>query len=519
MKKLISLFLVAVLALSLAAIPNVLAEDYEFTIVVQRHALDKSDGYATKPGALLAEKNTGIKIYYDELEASTVNDKVGIYLATGALPDAFINTVSQNQLTRNLPLFVALDEYLTEENCPHVMDIFEQYPNVKENLTQTDGHIYSLPTSMYVSPEDDGNSIQFINKAWLDKLNLEMPKTTEEFYNVCKAVKEGDPNGNGQADEIPVLFTQNNWAAHFMFFMHPWGITELVNGGDGYLAIKDNQVVFTPTLPEFRAGLEYWHRFAVEGLLDVEGFTMTNQQFYARLKEYVGLTYRGWTPASNFDSEKAKEFVALEPLQASDYPEIKPVQPGYDGYYRANSYGFAITAACKDPAKLVQWYDAQNADTRTKMTWRLGEEGILWELQDGVVYELWPESVTVDFTRENMKYTYGSYGNAPAFTLPTEVAQYHDDAPADATVRRKLVEVVKPYIQNVMFPQRPVDSAKLEERNMIYTDLKAYLDSFVADCVVHGIDDAKWEKHLKDCQGYRAEEWTQWYQDYLDGKF
>ena len=66
MKKLISLFLVAVLALSLAAIPNVLAEDYEFTIVVQRHALDKSDGYATKPGALLAEKNTGIKIYYDE---------------------------------------------------------------------------------------------------------------------------------------------------------------------------------------------------------------------------------------------------------------------------------------------------------------------------------------------------------------------------------------------------------------------------------------------------------------------
>ena len=37
--------------------------------------------------------------------------------------------------------------------------------------------------------------------------------------------------------------------------------------------------------------------------------------------------------------------------------------------------------------------------------------------------------------------------------------------------------------------------------------------------VVNGIDDAKWEKHLKDCQGYRAEEWTQWYQDFLDGKF
>ena len=27
------------------------------------------------------------------------------------------------------------------------------------------------------------------------------------------------------------------------------------------------------------------------------------------------------------------------------------------------------------------------------------------------------------------------------------------------------------------------------------------------------------EKHLKDCQTYHADEWTQWYQDFLDGKF
>ena len=51
------------------------------------------------------------------------------------------------------------------------------------------------------------------------------------------------------------------------------------------------------------------------------------------------------------------------------------------------------------------------------------------------------------------------------------------------------------------------------------SDLKAYLDSFVADCVVNGLDDAKWEKHLKDVEGYRASEWVQWYQDYIDKKF
>ena len=519
MKKLVSLFLAAVLALSLAAIPNVLAEDYDFQIAVKRHAMDKSDGYGTKPGAILAEQNTGLKIDYYEMDASVATDRVNIMLNSGTLPDAFINTISQEQLTRNLPLFTPLDEYLTEENCPHLMDVFEQYPEVKASITQTDGRIYSLPTWKYVSNENDGGAIQFINKAWLDKLSLEMPTTTEEFYNVCKAVKDGDPNGNGLKDEIPVLFTQNNWAAHFMFLMSPWGITEWVNGGDGYLKIDEGKVLFTPTLPEFRAALEYWHRFAEEDLLDVEGFTMLNQQFYARLKSYVGLTYSGWTPANNFDTETAREYVALPPLTASDYPEITPVQNGHWNTYRGNSYGFVITAACKDPAKLVQWYDAQNADTKTKMTWRAGEEGLLWEIQDGVLYELYPESVTVDFTRSNMIYTYGCSENAPTFLLPTEVSQYHDDAPADATMRLKMVEVVKPYLQKEIFPSRPVESAKLEEHNMIYTDLKAYLDSFVADCVVYGIDDAKWEKHLKDCQGYHADEWTQWYQDFLDGKF
>ena len=519
MKKLVSLFLAAVLALSLAAIPNVLAEDYDFQIVVKRHAMDKSDSYGAKPGAILAEQNTGLKIDYYEMDASVATDRVNIMLNSGTLPDAFINTISQEQITRNLPLFTPLDEYLTEENCPHLMDVFEQYPEVKASITQTDGHIYSLPTWKYVSNENDGGAIQFINKAWLDKLNLEMPTTTEEFYNVCKAIKNGDPNGNGLKDEIPVLFTQNNWAAHFMFLMSPWGITEWVNGGDGYLKIDAGNVIFTPTLPEFRAALEYWHRFAEEDLLDVEGFTMTNQQFYARLKSYVGLTYSGWTPANNFDTETAQEYVALPPLTASDYPEITPVQNGHWNTYRGNSYGFVITAACKDPAKLVQWYDAQNADTKTKMTWRAGEEGLLWEIQDGVLYELYPESVTVDFTRSNMIYTYGCSENAPTFLLPTEVSQYHEDAPADATMRLKMVEVVKPYLQKEIFPSRPVESAKLEERNMIYTDLKAYLDSFVADCVVYGIDDAKWEKHLKDCQGYHADEWTQWYQDFLDGKF
>ena len=130
----------------------------------------------------------------------------------------------------------------------------------------------------------------------------------------------------------------------------------------------------------------------------------------------------------------------------------------------------------------------------------------------------WPEQ-TEDFTRENMKYTYGAMNHIPCLILPEELEENGDDAPVEATVRLGFVNAVKDHFPAERIPIHNVPAEKIQERNMLYTDLKAYLDSFVADCVVNGLDDAKWEKHLKDVEGYRASEWVQWYQDYIDKKF
>ncbi len=40
----------------------------------------------------------------------------------------------------------------------------------------------------------------YIRKDWLDKLGLKEPTTMEEFYNVAKAFRENDPDGNGKQD-------------------------------------------------------------------------------------------------------------------------------------------------------------------------------------------------------------------------------------------------------------------------------------------------------------------------------
>lgn len=518
MKRFLSCLVALVLMLGMLSMPAQAESKPTFTIAVPRHALDKSDGWATKAGPLHAEEVTGVHIEYYEIDDGMVSERTNIMLASGDLPDAFLNILGEGQVTKNAASLVPLNDLLGD-NAPNIVAMFEKYPDLREMVTMVDGNIYTLPGGDYSNPDNQGEGIQFINKAWLDKLGLEMPTTTDEYYEVLKAVKNGDPNGNGVADEIPVMFCQNNWAAHFINFLGPWGIVEWVGGGDGYLKVVDDTAIFTPTLPEFRAGLEFYAKLAKEGLLDVEGFTQTNQQFYARLKEYISLTYRGWTPASNYDAAIAAEFVALPPLQASDYPDIAPLTPGQIDKFGGIRFSFAITQACKDPATLLRWYDAQSADAATKMLWKYGEEGILWEQDDnGTVWALYPEQ-TEDFTRENMKYTYGNVNRIPCLVLPDELEQNDPEKYPEAIVRLGLVNAVKDYFPAQRVPIRSVAEEKINERTLIYTDLKAYLDGFVADCVVNGIDDAKWEAHLATVETYGAKAWTQWYQDFLDGAF
>ena len=48
----------------------------------------------------------------------------------------------------------------------------------------------------------------FIRQDWLDKLNLPVPSTFEEYDNTLKAFRDQDPNGNGIKDEIPYFDRQ-----------------------------------------------------------------------------------------------------------------------------------------------------------------------------------------------------------------------------------------------------------------------------------------------------------------------
>src|SRR5699024_10973892 len=102
-------------------------------------------------------------------------------------------------------LIIPLED-LIEEYAPNIQKMFEERPDVKKSITTLDGHIYALPrvvkeggtSSWYMSPF-------WYNGRWLDELGVdELPETTEELYDLLVRFRDEDPNGNGEADEIPL---------------------------------------------------------------------------------------------------------------------------------------------------------------------------------------------------------------------------------------------------------------------------------------------------------------------------
>ncbi|NLG37615.1 MAG: hypothetical protein GX549_06325, partial [Clostridiales bacterium] len=280
----------------------------------------------------------------------------------------------------------------------------------------------------------------------------------------------------------------------------------------------NGKFISTALTDEFYAFLKYYHAMFEEGLVDPEGFSQTNEQFYAKLKSYAVGSYFGWTPQSNFDAQTATEYDVLPPLTGPDGQ--RPVTPGQLNRPIGARTGFAITVDCESPATMLRWFDYCNRDTRTKYTWRLGEEGILWELDDeGKVWNIFPENVTADMTRENMKYTYGMYGYAPCLTTVEEVEYNDPEKYPESVVRYNFVLAVMDYFQTEFLPIRYVSEEKTNEKALLETELNAYLDNFVAQSVMNGIDDAGWQAHLAQMEALGVEQWVKWYQDFIDGNF
>ncbi len=516
MKKrtLISLLLVLTMVFALAA--PALAEQeapIKLRIAAPRRSEDQTASFNDKEIVQKWLKAANVEVEWIEVPTTAVAERKGVLLASD-LPDAFVGIVSQEDITANSDLFIPLQDLLPQ----YATDIYEQFNSMGDQVwnicTWPDDNVYALPGGLMSFKANVVDRQPIINAEWLKTVGKEMPTTLDELYDVLKAFKEQDANGNGDPnDELPITVRPLD----FIYFGGSWGFT------NPFYRIEDGKVIGVAATDDYRAFLEFYNKLATEGLLDVESFSQTADQWSAKIKgDRAGITWV-WRPGTDLAGADCRtEFVSYLPVMAEG-AEGRPAVPGCKTKSTGFSVALAITTACKNPEAVLNLWNIASSSMQWKMEITEGMETYTWGWDENgraIYFDPPADKDPEGNGRAWVKYNQCAFGDIYPLILPSEEAYWPTDA-VDPQAKYNLAMDVWDYVADTeeWMPVRIVEVDVAEVKNMIEPDLEDYLTSFVANSVINGVTDESWAKHLEDLEKYQYSDYIEWQQKYYDGTF
>ncbi len=295
------------------------------------------------------EQQTGVHVDFREVKDSEWSSSVGLAFAKGQMPDMILRgslDVEEYGVTRHL--LVPLDEYIEKGFLPNYAARMDQ-AGLREQLTASDGHIYQL--GFLISQGVNTNGHFFINQSWLDRLNLSMPETVEQLTDVLRRFRDGDPNGNGLQDELPLEFTfdDNTTGIYNLFSFFGLPLNE-----DYVYVDKAGKVHFAPEEDAFFDTLSWLYQLYEEKLLDIDFISQGSSIWAAKVNEGNTGMFSYWRLQNT----------ALNPGVAGNYRIMLPVHAeGVSACLPRNmdiiEFGAALTTDNRNIEASLRWLDAQ----------------------------------------------------------------------------------------------------------------------------------------------------------------
>ncbi len=319
--------------------------DNKLTIAIQTDPLitDYDDNTTTKH----FEETLGIEIEFILLSSDEFKTKVALWASSGEeLPDILLGSkISDAAAIMNYgqeEFFLNVSEYLKD---PSKMPNFNAIPEEDRNamlsaMTMPDGNIYAFPYSVE-NPWNLTPYRYYINRAWLDKLDLPVPTTLDELKEVLIAFRDKDPNGNGIKDEIPLYGNTHTSGTNVMYALMNCFTFFDASSDNCYLEVDEKGNLYAPyTTDAWKKGLQFMHELYAEGLLAPGVFTDDSTQFKAVLNaetNVVGLvsslSYGNWTnTATNpnyLEMEMIPPFTGPDGVCYTSYYDYEPVPKGF----------------------------------------------------------------------------------------------------------------------------------------------------------------------------------------------
>lgn len=169
------------------------SDEGEITLsFLDKHPEEEYKGYFEDAIADFEEANPGVKIEYENISDQAIKEKLAVLASGGELPDIFFAWGGEclNRFSRAGRL-LDLTPYMDED--PEWRDSF--LPSFLSSSV-LDGKNYAVPYRSSVL-------YWLYNKQVFEEHNLEVPKTWEEFIQVCETLKADgmDPIAFGNSDQ------------------------------------------------------------------------------------------------------------------------------------------------------------------------------------------------------------------------------------------------------------------------------------------------------------------------------
>lgn len=286
-------------------------------------------------------------IEWHETVSSSWDQQKKASLAAEEVSDVTIGGFGSGDMAEYGSLFLDLTDEL--DNMPNLKRLFEAEPYAQALSTTADGKILGAPSVGRTITARTSNHM-FINKQWLDKLGLQVPTTWDELEQVLKAFKTEDPNGNGEADEIPLDFNSPGTGGFGLFqpnvLLSSLGI--VVGNGPLGMYVDNGEVKNYLTDERYKEVVEFLHRLWQDGVISNEAFTHDWSKYTSTAKgegdtAKVGVTWM-WTPSDIFGTELADQYITIPSLKASADQEELPVW-SYNGDELAYQVDRAVISA------------------------------------------------------------------------------------------------------------------------------------------------------------------------------
>lgn len=284
-------------------------------------------------------------------------------LYMGGMDDASALALANNGLL--VDLTAAISEYSdgTIEERREQLWPFDGKVN-----TAPDGKCYWFTNTQnlqYVEPgktKDDaipapyviGNAIR---TDWLEKFNLEMPTTLDEYYNALKTFRDQDANGNGQQDEVLMY---DPYSYNFFNGIAQWfGLAPSLAAVPVNVDVVNGEAVTPWYQPGIKAYFEFMNRLTEEGIFDLSLVGATDEQCNQKIAENKVSSLRAystglaWEQMINPDPNATEMYQLVPPIEAVEgvtpYVLFEPSQMAWEKY--------GITTACEDVEGAIKFFD------------------------------------------------------------------------------------------------------------------------------------------------------------------